>query len=214
MIVRQLAINGYEQAKQSGSKSKPTSQTYSITIFQSRNKPLQDQQALWIHHKCPSCKKQGHTKMRSPRAENGRAEGQEEQKQLTSVAYQGWRATTFCSAKVLWARNLKALSNEQIQPMSTGRSKAQALVKDKEIGMHPTVKELKMASLCAFVQVYFLPLEIWRVNATEQGAPTFTPIRRFPSLFSLQQQKRKIKRYLETEHPINKKCLQESKKTG
>ena len=120
MIVRQLAINGHEQAKQSGSKSKPTSQTYSITIFQSRNKPLQDQQALWIHHKCPSCKKQGHTKMRSPRAENGRAEGQEEQKQLTSVAYQGWRATTFCSAKVLWARNLKALSNEQIQPMSTG----------------------------------------------------------------------------------------------
>jgi hypothetical protein len=27
--------------------------------------------------------------------------------------------------------------------MSTGRSEAQALIKDKEIGMHPTVKELK-----------------------------------------------------------------------
>jgi hypothetical protein len=73
--------------------------------------------------------------------------------------------------------------------MGTGQTEARALIKDEKIGMPPTVTEFKMASLCTFVQVFFLPAEICRVNATEQGAPTFTPIRRFPRLFSLRQQR-------------------------
>jgi len=62
---------------------------------------------------------------------------------------------------VLWDRNLTALSNEQIQAMSTGQTEAQALIKDEKTGMHPTVTEFKngiFVHICP--GIFFLPAEI------------------------------------------------------
>lgn len=71
--------------------------------------------------------------------------------QLTSAAYQGRRLTTFCPAKVSWARNLTALASEQINPRARAQqqseAEAQALIKPEKItGMPQALKELKMAS--------------------------------------------------------------------
>jgi ribosome-binding factor A len=84
--------------------------------------------------------------------------------------------------------------------MSTGQTEARALIKDEKIGMPPTVTELKMASLCTFVQVYFFCL---RKSESKCHGARSTNLHAHPSLsssFLPAAAAVKIKRNVKTEH--------------